>query len=188
MATTYNMVADRYEIKMSSTLEEFLNALGIDLCEERCSEIYAQMLVCRLPGTDLYGSADEGPQWEVERGRLSLVYARSSLLPHLRNDKSVQAPFYRTQIDYVAFLHESKNIYAKASPSTREFYNAAEKGPNIGHANCAIKWLLWQALRQAECCNSGISAQYGIETMFGESPRPSAIRTSRGKHINASHP
>ena len=50
MATSCEMTTDRCDLTMSSTLEEFLNTLKINLCEERCSEIYAQMLVCTIFG------------------------------------------------------------------------------------------------------------------------------------------
>jgi hypothetical protein len=140
--TICNMNTDRYEIRMSSTPEEFLDALGIDLCKERYSEVYVQMLVCTSLSNHAYTLADLGLQREVERGRLALANERSSLLPHLKNDKSVQAPFSRTQIDYLAFLREARNIYANAGPLTRAFYDSAEKQPKSKDANCVIKWLL----------------------------------------------
>ena len=88
----------------------------------------------------------------------------------------------------MAFLRETKNIYARAGFSIRAFYDSAEKRANSDQANCVIKWLLWQALRQAECCEMGINTQYGMETRFGELPRSLATRAPTGEDINASRP
>jgi hypothetical protein len=113
------------------------------------------MLVCTSLSNRAYTLADQGLQREVERGWLALANERSSLLPHLKNDKSVQAPFFRTQIDYLAFLREARNIYANAGPLTQAFYDSAETQSKSKNANCVIKWLLWQTLRQAEMLQFG---------------------------------
>jgi hypothetical protein len=103
-----------------------------------------------LYDVNLHTHIDTDRQHEARQGRFRLVQDRNALLPRFRHNPAIRAPFHRTQLDYKAFLKEAKTIYELACPETRARYDLAKDMPSSKDPNAAVKWLLWQALRQGE--------------------------------------
>jgi hypothetical protein len=93
---------------------------------------------------------DADRQHEVEQGRLRLIQNREALLPLFKHSTTIQPPYHRTQIDFRAFLQETKVIHLSASLETQARYDLVQKPPGSDSANPAISWLLMQALKQGE--------------------------------------
>jgi len=123
------MSSSSCQLHLGSSFEEVTSTLGLDPTNTSDVRIYHLMLQ------------------EAEKGRQRLVQDRDALLPHLKQSPLAQSPYHRTQIDFKAFLRETKTIQLSACPETRARY---DKAFGANNSNAAISWLLWQALRRGE--------------------------------------
>lgn len=147
------MPATPCQLRLGSSFEEITSILGLDPANTDDVRIYHIMLVMRFPFL-LYprysGNTNADPQHEVDQGRQRLVQNRDALLPQFKQNTMIIPPYYRTQIDFKAFLQETKVIHLSACPETRARYDLVEKASGPDSSNAAISWLLWQALRRGE--------------------------------------
>lgn len=138
------------KLHLGSSFEDVTSTLGLDPTSTGDVRIYHLMLVLRIPNSTtstVTRDTDADRQHEAEQARRRLVHNRDALLPQFKHHPMVQPPYQRTQIDFNAFLRETKAIYLSACPETRARYDNA---PGTRDSNAAISWLLWQALRRGE--------------------------------------
>jgi len=151
------------QLRLGSSLQDFLRILQLDPSNPKDVKLYQTMLVSHVLTTSRppqwnnaitnitsQPTADLPQQQEVEAGRVRLCYDRASLLPQFLTNPAIQAPFNRTQIDYAIFLLESERIYKSASPESRARYNLANHSRRSDCPTPAVNWMLWQALRFGE--------------------------------------
>lgn len=149
------MAVTTSSLRLGSSVEEVMSALRLDLSDVDDARIYGYMLVPKLslvasPFKSTFTNPDL--QHEADQGRSRLVQNRNALLPHLKHDAAIEAPFHRTQIDHHAFLQEAKAIYSSACPETRARYDHIGESQLPGQctSNPAVSWLLWQSMRWGE--------------------------------------
>jgi hypothetical protein len=138
------------QLRLGSSLQDFLRILQLDPSNAKDVKLYQTMLVSRSSPPNNPSTNPPPQQQEVEAGRMRLCYDRTSLLPQFINNPTIQAPFNRTQIDYAIFLQESERIYKSASPESRARYNLANHCRRSDCPTPAVNWMLWQALRFGE--------------------------------------
>jgi hypothetical protein len=147
------MPASPCQLRLGSSFEEVTSILGLDPTNPDDVRIYHIMLVMGsilLPYPRYSGNTNANPQHEVDQGRQRLVQNRDTLLPQFKQNTMIQPPYHRTQIDFKAFLQETKVIHLSACPETRARYDLVGKASGPESSNAAISWLLWQALRRGE--------------------------------------
>ena len=149
MATTPNKL-----LLLRSSFEDFISAMRLDSSSIDDVDVYHLMLVLSplVAHTTLLHmfSTNTYRQHEARQGRSRLIQNRAALLSRFRNNPAIRPPFQRTHLDYKAFLEEARKIHESASPETRARYDLVKGTPSSGDSNAAVKWLLWQALRQGE--------------------------------------
>ena len=139
------------QLRLASSFEEVTSALGLDHTNAEDVRIYHIMLVPDVLTVPMrYRITDANRQHEVEQGRQRLAQNRDALLPQFKRSATIQPPYHRTQIDFRAFLQETKAIQLTASHETRARYDLVGKASGPESSNAAISWLLWQALRRGE--------------------------------------
>jgi hypothetical protein len=143
------MTTNPSQLRLGSSLQDFLRILQLDPSNAKDVKLYQTMLVSQ-PFITTNPQLTSPPQQEVEAGRMRLCYDRTSLLPQFLNNPTIQGPFNRTQIDYTIFLQESERIYKSATPESRARYNLANHCRRQDCPTPAVSWMLWQALRFGE--------------------------------------
>jgi hypothetical protein len=146
------MTANSSQLRLGSSLQEFLQIVQLDPSNPKDVRLYQTMLVSLLRYSQQIQPSltHTNHQQEVDQGRIRLCYDRKSLLPQFSNNPAVQTPFNRTQIDYAIFLQESERIYKSACPESRAKYNMANHCRRSDCPTPAVNWMLWQALRLGE--------------------------------------
>ena len=71
---------------------------------------------------------------------------RNSLLPHLREDASIQPPFAADQITEHALRHESQRILSESTGHTRNIYELGIDRSVTNLDNWVVRWLLWHII------------------------------------------
>lgn len=71
---------------------------------------------------------------------------RASHLLHLRNDRSIQAPFTVTQVTKAAFCRGLRLIYMMSQEQTRRVYDRGGGECSRQEDNWIIIWLLWSVV------------------------------------------
>lgn len=148
-ATPASNACQASSIKLTSSLEEVMKAIGLDTLNTDHVALYQLMIVSTL----LLPVPRERPdriQQEAQQGRQRMLHDRRALLPHLQNDASIKPPFYRTQIDNQAFLQQAQVIHNNAQGKTRTVYDHVSRSCAAGVANPLIRWLLWRVMCQGE--------------------------------------
>jgi len=139
------------QLRLASSFEEVTSALGLDHTNIEDVRIYHIILVPNPLTVPMECHVtDINHQHEVEQGRQRLVQNRYALLPQYKRSATMQPLHHRTQIDFSAFLQETKAIQLTASPKSRARYDLVGKASGPDSSSAAISWLLWQALRRGE--------------------------------------
>ncbi|KAI5361954.1 hypothetical protein Slin15195_G056030 [Septoria linicola] len=95
---------------------------------------------------------------EAKAGMQRLFDSPYSLASDIMQDKTVAPPYSVNQMSEVAFQQEVKNIYARASRSTRGIYDLTRTDNG---QNWVIRWMLWHVIQGRESQVARVTSSAG---------------------------
>lgn len=127
-------------------------------------------MACVLKGSCLLTSL----QREASEGRDRLSHNPANLSSASSMDQRVRQPYRWDQLTETAKHREIMNIYARASPRTRYFYDKAHSRNSVRQGewveeNWAIRWYLWHSFRYRDNRDNR-ATRVATQTPAGECP------------------
>lgn len=161
-------------LAQSDSKASFCRRLGLNIDDPDHRRIYLAMKVSA--DNTLY---EVHLTWQAEalKARQEMTAGRSALSPDLQRDPAVQPPFSISQISETAMHRAMQDIYTKASPQTRGYYERAWIITGSAPENWIIRWMLWHVFRYRDKRNKH-ARTYPQNLFVGEHSQSSPEQSS----------
>ena len=142
------MAPEVQALAQSESKAKFMLRLGLNERNPDHKHLYHMMKVStpsRVILSHCQSNSLTNFQEEASAGRIRIISSQN----FLRNNgvQNAQPPFSNSQVSETAVHREILNIYQRARPETKYFYDKGQDTQGLEEENWVIRWLLWHVFR-----------------------------------------